>query len=80
MKRSKDHYEVMITHQENIDHGVQYGMDLFERVLRREEGSGEESGGYVEELDNIVRKMFEETRNALNIAFQMHEGLRPISN
>lgn len=70
----------MITHQENIDHGVQYGMDLFERVLRREEGSGEESGGYVEELDNIVRKMFEETRNALNIAFQMHEGLRPISN
>jgi hypothetical protein len=31
-------------------------------------------------MDNIVRKFFEETKNSLNIAFQMHEDLRPLAS
>ena len=65
----------MITHMENMENGVMYDMQLFQRVFRQEDGDGD----CMEELDNIVRKMFEATRNALNIGFQMHEELRPIS-
>jgi hypothetical protein len=78
---SKDHSELMITHQEGLvgdANAVRYNLDVFGKILAevREEGESQVMmNGGMEDLDNILRKILEEVKNALNIGFEMHEKL-----